>query len=221
MPTITEEGRLRRGRGTGEGKDYKPWIGNREVNSMGTASEVIDYKTGRQVHLLSQGEVYWYYLLRWRDDVTDIREQFPLELEMTVEISRKLGFRHPYNEKTRMTTDMLITKTDGTYEAYSVKTDKSVLDNARNIEKLYIEKLYWDSLQIPFHIVYKSDVNWTLVKNIMDVTACYDDGCVYDAYSALRHKIAHKEIVVDMESRLLDYKAIIENMRNGGIRWLN
>ena len=40
-----------------------------------------------------------------------------------------------------MTTDMLITKTDGTYEAYSVKTDKSVLDNARNIEKLYIEKL--------------------------------------------------------------------------------
>lgn len=27
---------------------------------MGTASEVIDYKTGRQVHLLSQGEVYWY-----------------------------------------------------------------------------------------------------------------------------------------------------------------
>ena len=55
----------------------------------------------------------------------------------------------------------------------------------------------------------------------MDVTACYDDGCVYDAYSALRHKIAHKEIVVDMESRLLDYKAIIENMRNGGIRWLN
>lgn len=221
MPMITEEGRLRRGRGTGEGKDYKPWLENREVNSMGTASEVIDYKTGRQVHLLSQGEVYWYYLLRWRDDVTDIREQFPLELEMTVEISRKLGFRHPYNEKTRMTTDMLITKTDGTYEAYSVKTDKSVLDNARNIEKLYIEKLYWDSLQIPFHIVYKSDVNWTLVKNIMDVTACYDDGCVYDAYSALRHKIAHKEIIVDMESRLLDYKAIIENMRNGGIRWLN
>ena len=141
MPMITEEGRLRRGRGTGEGKDYKPWLENREVNSMGTASEVIDYKTGRQVHLLSQGEVYWYYLLRWRDDVTDIREQFPLELEMTVEISRKLGFRHPYNEKTRMTTDMLITKTDGTYEAYSVKTDKSVLDNARNIEKLYIEKL--------------------------------------------------------------------------------
>lgn len=42
MPTITEEGRLRRGRGTGEGKDYKPWIENREVNSMGTASEVID-----------------------------------------------------------------------------------------------------------------------------------------------------------------------------------
>lgn len=60
MPMITEEGRLRRGRGTGEGKDYKPWLENREVNSMGTASEVIDYKTGRQVHLLSQGEVYWY-----------------------------------------------------------------------------------------------------------------------------------------------------------------
>ena len=221
MATISKDRKLREGRGTGTGEGYIPWLLNREINSIGTASEVIDYKTGRQVHLLSQGEVYWYYLLRWRDDVEDIREQFPLELNITVPISRKLGFKHPYNDKTCMTTDMLITKTDGTNEAYSVKTDRSVLDNARTVEKIYIEKCYWESLNIPFHIVYKSDVNWTLVKNIMDVTACYDDSCVYDAYSALRYKIAHKEICVDMERELLDYNKIIEAIRNGDTKWIN
>ena len=47
----------RLGMGTGEGSKYKPYIQVGEFGSMGIAACVVDYKTGRSVHLLSQAEV--------------------------------------------------------------------------------------------------------------------------------------------------------------------
>lgn len=209
MPRITEKGKLQQHRGEGTGKDYKPWIKISELNSQGTATEVIDYKHGRNIQLLSQGEMYYYYLLRWRDDVADIREQYPLNLELTLNICEKLNYKHPHSDNTRMTTDLLVTKTDGSLEAYSIKYSKNELDNPRTLEKLYIEKLYWNSFKIPFHIRYTTDVNKTLVNNIMDVTTCYNPLKVQTKQDAIRHKIAIKEIIVDMESELLNYNNII------------
>lgn len=43
--------------GEGTGKDYKPYITTSEFNSMGTTSVIKDWKTGRGVHCLSQGEM--------------------------------------------------------------------------------------------------------------------------------------------------------------------
>lgn len=208
MPRITEQGKIKEGRGHGTGANYKPWIKIRELNSQGTASAVIDYKHGREIQLLSQGEVYYYYMLRWRDDVADIREQYPLELDLTIDICDKLGYKHPKNEQTRMTTDLLVTKDDGTLQAYSVKNDESALNDARTVEKLYVEKLYWKSLNVPYKIVFKSEVNKTFVKNIMDVVSCYDLKSVQDIQGLIRHKIAHKEMIVDMETAPLDYAAL-------------
>ena len=54
--------------GTGEGKDYIPYITTSEFNSRGTTSVIKDWKTGRGVHCLSQGETLWYYILRWDDN---------------------------------------------------------------------------------------------------------------------------------------------------------
>ena len=154
MPRITEAGKIRQKRGTGTGADYTPWINIREINSLGTASTLVDYKTGRKVQLLSQAEVYYYYLLRWDDTVEDIREQFPLELTRTVELADALGFRHPKDRSTRMTTDFLVSHTDGQLEAYSIKNDRSVLGNPRTLEKLYIEKLYWETQGVVFHLCF-------------------------------------------------------------------
>lgn len=218
MPKITEQGKLRQGRGTGIGGNYKPWIKIREVNSIGTASTILDYKTGREVQLLSQAEVYYYYLLRWDDTVEDIREQFPLELKKTLEIADQLGLRHPRDRNSRMTTDLLVTRKDGSLEAYSVKIDESVLNNPRTIEKLFIEKTYWESESVPFHLCYKNSVNKILVRNIMDVVSCYKLTDVQDNIGMVRHMIAHKEIVVDMESAPLNYQQLIEECLKSDIR---
>ena len=80
--------------GTGEGAEYIPYITTSEFNSRGTTSVITDWKTGRQVHCLSQSEALWYYVLRWRDDIADIREQYPLDNIQTTMIAEQLGFRH-------------------------------------------------------------------------------------------------------------------------------
>ena len=54
------------------------------------------------MHLLSMGEMYVYYILRFNDEVVDIREQFPLELEETLAIASELGYKHPKNNNTRI-----------------------------------------------------------------------------------------------------------------------
>lgn len=62
---LSNETKLKRKVGTGEGKKYKPYITTSEFNSTGTTTVIKDWKTGRGIHCLSQGEVYWYYILRW------------------------------------------------------------------------------------------------------------------------------------------------------------
>lgn len=207
---ITEDGKSKEGRGKGTGAEYKPWIKIREVSSQGTASTIRDYKHGREVHLLSQGELFYYYLLRWDDNVVDIREQYPLNLQQTKQICEELGWIHPNNGRTHMATDLLVTLSDGTFIAYSIKADQSELENPRTVEKLHIEKLYWERRNVEYRLVFKSDVNRTKVRNIMDVVACYDPRSVQDSYGMIRHKIARKEIIVDMEKQI-DYLSLIRS----------
>ena len=80
---VTEERKMRDKRGKGTGADYKPWIYVREIKSDGTSSEPIDWTNGRTCQLLSQGEKYLWYYLRWDDSVKNIYEQYPLNLDAT------------------------------------------------------------------------------------------------------------------------------------------
>ena len=219
MPVISEEGKYARKRGTGKGADYKPWILTRELNSIGTTANIIDWKHGRAIHLLSEGEEMYYYLLRWDDNVVDIREQFPLILEDTVRIAAEYGIRHPGTTKRTMTTDLLVTYSDGSLCAYSVKDSRKSVDAEladteeakrkalRTAEKLFIEKSYWVEKGIKWKLVYKEDLNRTEIDNIRRVVQYYDPETVHDEISKLKHKIATKQIHVDMK-KALDYKSL-------------
>ena len=140
---VSERTKQNQRRGKGEDISYKPYIKTREVPSTGTGRILKDKITGRQMHLLSQAEIYAYYLLRWDNSVVDIREQYPLELKDTLKIADHLGYKHPYNRKTSMTTDFLVTyqEEDGikNYKAYSVKTSKKILKDNRTVEIQRIE----------------------------------------------------------------------------------
>lgn len=206
---ISKKTKKLRKMGTGQGVNYIPYITTSEFNSKGTTSVIKDWKTGRGVHCLSQGEAFWYYILRWDDNNIDIREQYPLENKLVVKIAQENGFKPPRND---MTTDFLITEADGTLHAYSVKLDRNLSE--RTMQLLCIEKLYWLSQNCKFTLLFKSDVNKIFSANIRLVTEYYQPDRVFDKYSAIKHKIAIKECIINMEYELID-NTILDRLLEG------
>ena len=207
--------------GTGTQADYISYIETREFNPIGTTCNVRDWKTGRTVELLSQVEMKVWYLLRWDDRVIDIREQFPLNKDTTLEIANKFNLKHPMydGQFVRMTTDFIVTLANGKQVAIYVKYGKNDWKkNRRTIEKAYIEKYYWEEKQnTSFIIVTNDDINQIFYQNIELVVPYYDRKYVHDPYSMIKHLVATKQIKVDMKSQLLDFKKLHE--KHGGKLW--
>ncbi len=206
---ISEKTKAKEHRGEGVGAKYIPYIKTSEINSLGTTANPIDWKNGRTIQLLSQGELFLYYDLRWTDDVVDIREQFPLDLKLTLEIADANSIKHPKDRNTRMTTDMLVTMSNGLLKAYSVKNDKKVLNDDRTVEKLFIEKKYWEVKGIPYVLIYKDDIPQQRVSNIRRVVEYYDKNKIHDDVSRIKHLIATKQIKVNMDEPL-DFKELVK-----------
>lgn len=187
--------------GTGSGASYKPYVQVAEFGSSGTAGRVVDWKNGRVVHLLSQVEIYFWYMIRWNDEVLDIREQFPLDLKETEKIADEFGINHPSNkgEHTVMTTDLFVTTTKGDV-AFSIKRNKKFSE--RTLEKLFLEKQYWERRSIPWKLITVEDFNMTTARNIRDVVAFYNESFFPDKISFLKFLVARKFITIDLSKDL-------------------
>uniref|UniRef100_UPI0040380DE2 hypothetical protein n=1 Tax=Vibrio anguillarum TaxID=55601 RepID=UPI0040380DE2 len=86
---------IKEGRGNGFGSDYLPWITVRDVPSDGRSHRVFGHKSQRTHHLLSDLELAVFLTLEWNSQTTDIREQFPLKREETLNIALDNGIKHP------------------------------------------------------------------------------------------------------------------------------
>ena len=233
MRRTTGKTKLRQGRGKGEGAEYKPWIRVRELGSIGTSSHIVDWKHGRTIETLSRNETYWYYILRWDDNVYDIREQYPLDREKTERIAELLGVKHPlsYDKNERMTTDFLVTYVNEVgkryYRAYSVKDNVEQIAGdihdpkvRRQVELQTIEKAYWSLQGIPFQIVFGDrDIDKNYAINISMVMENYDPESLHTAQDLLCHLIAHKYIEVDMKAGTLDFPSLTERFIGEGKSW--
>lgn len=214
---ISEETKRKQGRGTGSGKDYIPEIMCREIMGKGVSSCFPDWKHGRMIQCLSQSELWYYVILRWNDEVTDIREQFPLDPQKVEYIASALGTHPAMHGRVRMTTDFLVDTTKGQI-AINVKNDRKVIEKAsdRKLLLLEIERRYWDSLGIPWKLVFKEDLNRIEVANIKDVVRFYDRKNVFDDYSLAKHLIATKRIIVNMKEEI-DYLKLISELKKESI----
>lgn len=168
----TYQKRLKEGRGKGEGSKYRPWLKIQDVPSKGICTRIKGWKTGRVHHLLSLGELRYFYLLEWSPIVSDIREQFPLlPLERTLEIAYNLGIKHPADPKTKepvvLTTDFLITVNTGMQSELLARTYKPSLDlSPRQCEKFLIEKEFYKQHGISWDIVTQEDIPTVISDNI-------------------------------------------------------
>lgn len=171
--SLTTKGSIARhhaaGFGTGTGADYKPWINVHHFSSSGKSTRASGWHTGRMQTFFSDPEYHFFLLLEWDDNVTDIREQFPLTPQEEInEICGILGIKIPRipgaeAEMTR-TTDFLVTTKSGE-EAWAIKPAKK-LEDLRILEKLDIERTYWERRGIPFGVSTEKEIDPTTVKNI-------------------------------------------------------
>lgn len=192
-------------------KKYIPSIFAKEIKGLSSPCVIVDYKTGRQIHLLSQCEKKAWYFLRFDDEVEEIYEQFSLDLEITLELAEEYGLKHPGNKSTAMTTDFFVVKKHG-YAAYSVKSDCSILDNKREVEKQILENMYWELFDIEFHVIFAAELDKHLIKNIMEVVKCYNKSRIFNEYDEIRYMIAHKIIKVDLYQDGIDYEKVKESV---------
>lgn len=150
-----------------------PWLDVRSFSSLGYASRVRGWKTGREHHLMSNLETDLFYLLDWSERVTDVREQYPLlPVEETVAIAEVLGVRHPSDARTKspivLTTDFLVTMRGQPRDVEVARTVKpaSELESLRTLEKFEIERQYWRSRNVQWSIVTDAGLPRATVENI-------------------------------------------------------
>ncbi len=165
---------LKEGRGQGEGRDYKPWLTVQDFPSKGRCHRIFGWKTGRIHHLFTDSEARFFYLLEWEDAVLDIREHFPLldfdewvqdidDLRFDLFTDRKSGARYV------ISTSFLITvKTQDLKVRYMARSLKaaSELEKKISLERLEIERRYWQARDIDWGILTNKDIPVAKAKNI-------------------------------------------------------
>ena len=155
----------------GRGENYTPHLLTHNVKSKGLSTRIKGWKTNRIHHFLSRLELFYFYNLEWFSSVSDIREQFLLNLAETEKIANEIKVKHPGNNKGvtfGMTTDFVITVQKGIGIGEIARTVKpsQELANERVIEKFEIERIYWESREIDWGIVTEKEIDTNLAFNI-------------------------------------------------------
>ena len=201
-PLVTKEWirkRIKKGRGSGSGADYQPWLVIQDFSSLGRVHRIKGWKHGRVHHLFSDLERNVFLHYQWPFSVIDIREQFPLlPVEETVEIAKEMGVRHPLDPRTKhpvvMTTDLFLTvqqELKAPYHPITIKYFKD-LTKMRTLEKLEIERRYWAATprNLILKIITERHVISEFVKNMLWVHPFYWLADVYPITEREANKIA-------------------------------
>ncbi len=186
-------------RGLGTGKEYEPFIKVYEGKSQGESVRVRSSTVGRVHHLLSGIELTAFVLLDWFPHSIDIREQYPIPINDSLGICQQLGIRHPQvrGKLTVVTTDLLVDFDNRGQLAVAVK-ESSALDSKRTLEKLQIEKAYWEDKGIEWGLFTEQERSDALRENL-DWLRPYMDIDTPDA-----HELDQSDVVV-LVSRVTRY----------------
>jgi hypothetical protein len=160
---------IKEGRGAGHGDNYLPWLTVRDLASRGRSQRVFGHKSLRTHHLLSDLELAVFLILEWRTTTTDIREQFPLRFEDTLSLAKKAGIKHPQVQGINqiMSSDFLVNTSDSSRPKFALQAKYAKdLQDARTVEKLELERRYWQSKSVPWQIVTEKEISPIVFQNI-------------------------------------------------------
>lgn len=164
---------VKEGRGQGSGKSYKPWITIQDFPSKGRVSRTPGWKSDRVHHFMSDWELRYFYLLEWSDAVIDIQEQYPLlDLDLAFCIADEIGIKYPKDKNTDvsyvLTTDFVLTIQEQGKSRKIARTVKMAeeLKKKRTLEKLELEKVYWERQNVDWAIVTEQEISRVFADNV-------------------------------------------------------
>lgn len=158
--------KIAQGYGRGEGLSYKPFFSGHEFASSGRYVRMPGRTIPRLYCFMSGLEADAFVYYDNMPDVSDILEQYYDTLEETLEIADLLHKRHPFSGKyyNPVTTDLLIRKGD-VWIARAVKTSRDLKDR-RTLDKLEIERVYFERHNIEWKIITEKELNRDLTQNL-------------------------------------------------------
>lgn len=206
---ISDKTRIKRKLGIGEKEAYSSFIKPRDFSANSRVHRLMGHIIKRMYVLLSDLERSFFYYFDFSDRVIDIREQYPLlPLEKTQSIAAECQVKHPQNERGEdvvMTTDLVLTIQRGDHEellAVSIKPSSKL--NSRTIEKMQIEKQYWNDQDIKWLILTERQLNKIQSNNITFLRDFFNKENIESDYSAPILK-ALKEQKINSDVILRDF----------------
>ncbi len=130
---------------------------------------------------MSDWELRLFYLFEWSNEVKDIREQFPLlDLDLAFCIADEMGIEYPKDKNSGvpyvLTTDFMLTVKQGNKFVQIARTIKmsKELEKTKVIEKLYLEKCYWERQNVDWAVVTEQEISKIFADNIKWVHSAYN-----------------------------------------------
>lgn len=166
---VTFQRWIKEGRGLGRDRDYRPWLTVRDVPSQGRSHRIFGHKSQRTHHFLSDLELAVFLILEWHPEVIEIREQFPLQRELTIQIAEKNGIPHPSSSGVTqyMSSDFLVNSSHSETPKFALQAKYSNdLGKPRVIEKLELERRYWEHKNVPWFLITEKEISSTVFQNI-------------------------------------------------------
>lgn len=210
---------VKEGRGKGGGKQYKPWITIHDFPSRGRVSRSPGWKSDRIHHFMSDLELRLFYLFEWSNKVIDIREQFPLlDLDLAFCIADEMGIEYPKDRASGtpyvLTTDFMLTVRQNDKSVQIARTVKLAkdLEKTRVLEKLELEKRYWNRQNIDWRIVTELEISKVFADNVRWVHPAYrweltketkKDRCYY-LNDILKSRLAEGKTTINTITTALD-----------------
>lgn len=154
-------------RGIGSRSDYLPFIKIHELSSRGESYRIFGRHSSRPHHLLSRLELSAFLVFDRFHLTYDIKEQFPIPVTDSLNISERLGIKHPQlrGKLKVVTTDLVVELKNQSGIAIAVKYAAD-LDDLRTVEKLQIEKLYWEQQGYKWKLFTEQEITAAIKENL-------------------------------------------------------
>lgn len=172
----SDKTKLKQKRGEGKGEKYTPFDHAIDFASIGGHKRVAGTKINRTFHFFSDLEKHFFFQFEFADNVTDIREQYPLKpLSETKEIAKSLNIKHPSDENGNpviMRTDLRVSFKKGADKIFTIKPSSNL--SSRVIEKFELDRVYQSKRKLDWFVLTEKELNTITLRNIIRVRESYN-----------------------------------------------